>query len=283
MPVNLEIIPTGAALAAEVRGLDLSEPTDDRTFAVIEHAYDEYGVLFFRDQRITPEQQVAFTRRFGEIEFNIFGERWSVPGCPEIVVVSNITDNGMPIGIRRAGENWHSDMCYTARPPRGTILYAIETPELYGLPLGDTEFASAAAAWDALPESLRRRIEGRRAVFDFTARKRSFPPTREEIERNPPVRHPIVRTHPKTERKCLYVMRDDCTGIEGIATEEAEALICALADHIVKPQFIYRHHWRRGDLLMWDNCTVQHRAIQDYDLPQRRKMHRTTMGGAVPV
>ena len=134
----------------------------------------------------------------------------------------------------------------------------------------------AIRAWDALPESLRRRIEDRRAVFDFTARKRSFPPTREEIERNPPVRHPIVRTHPKTGRKCLY-------GIEGIATEEAEALICALADHIVKPQFIYRHRWRQGDLLMWDNCTVQHRVIQDYDLPQRGKMHRTTMGGAVPV
>jgi taurine dioxygenase len=120
-------------------------------------------------------------------------------------------------------------------------------------------------------------------VFDFTGRKRAFPPTPAEIERNPPVRHPIARTHPRTGRKCLYVMRDDCTGIEGIATEEADALLCALADHIVKPQFIYRHQWRPGDLLMWDNCTVQHRPIQDYDLPQRRLMHRTTMGGAVPI
>ena len=125
------------------------------TFAAIERAYDEHGVIFFRGQRITPPQQVAFTRRFGEIEFNIFGERWSVPGSPEIVVVSNITEDGRPIGVRRAGENWHSDMCYTARPPRGTMLYALEIPDLYGLPLGDTEFASAAAAWDALPEALR--------------------------------------------------------------------------------------------------------------------------------
>src|SRR4029077_2301487 len=172
MPANLEIIPTDAALAAEVRGLDLSEPMDDRTFAVIEHAYDEYGVLFFRDQRITPDQQVDFTRRFGEIEFNIFGERWSVPGCPEIVVVSNITDNGKPIGIRRAGENWHSDMCYAPRPPRGTMLYAQEIPTLHGLPLGDTEFASAAAAWYALPATMQRFLDGRRAVFDFRGRKR---------------------------------------------------------------------------------------------------------------
>src|SRR5690242_13830811 len=184
--MSLEIIPAGAALGAEIRGVDLGQPLGDNVFAEIEHAYDEYGVIFFRDQRIAPEQQVAFTRRFGEIAFNIFGERWSVPGCPEIVVVSNITDNDKPIGIRRAGENWHSDMCYTARPPRGTMLYAIETPELFGLPLGDTEFASAAAAWDALPESLRQRIDGRRVVFDFTARKRATPPTQKEIERNPP-------------------------------------------------------------------------------------------------
>ena len=104
--------------------------------------------------RSRPPQQVAFTRRFGEIEFNIFGERWSVPGSPEIVVVSNVTEDGRPIGVRRAGENWHSDMCYTARPPRGTMLYALEIPDLFGLTLGDTEFASAAAAWDALPEPL---------------------------------------------------------------------------------------------------------------------------------
>jgi taurine dioxygenase len=280
--MSIEIIPTGAALGAEIRGVDLAKPIDDAAFAVIERTYNEYGVIFFRGQQITPPQQVAFTRRFGEIEFNIFGERWSVSGSPEIVVVSNVTENGRPLGVRRAGENWHSDMCYTARPPRGTMLYALEIPDLFGLPLGDTEFASAAAAWDALPEPLRQKIEGRRAVFDFTGRKRAFPPTQAEIQRYPQVRHPIVRTHPLTGRKCLYVMRDDCVGIEGLEREEAEALIAALADHIVKPAFVYRHQWQPGDLLLWDNCTVQHRAVQDYDLPHRRLMHRTTMGGAVP-
>jgi taurine dioxygenase len=281
MPI--EVVPTGAALGAEIRGVDLAEPIDDVTFAAIERAYDEHGVIFFRGQRITPPQQVAFTRRFGAIEFNIFGERWSVPGSPEIVVVSNITEDGRPIGVRRAGENWHSDMCYAARPPRGTMLYALEVPELFGLALGDTEFASAAAAWDALPDAIRHRLEGRQAIFDFCGRKRAFPPTQAEKDRYPPVRHPIARTHPRTGRKCLYVMRDDCTGIEGIAPEEAEALIAALADHIVKPAFVYRHQWRQGDVLMWDNCTVQHRAIQDYDMPQRRLMHRTTMDGAAPM
>lgn len=281
--MSIEIIPTGAAVGAEIRGVDLSQPLDDATFAVIEGAYNEHGVIFFRDQHVTPPQQVAFTRRFGEIAFNIFGERWSVPGSPEIVVVSNITEDGKPIGIRRAGENWHSDMCYTATPPRGTMLYAVEIPDLHGLPLGDTEFASAAAAWNALPQAMRDRIEGRYAIFDFTGRKRAFPPSAAEIERNPPVRHPIARTHPFTGRKCLYVMRDDCTGVEGVPAAEAEVLIAALADHVVKPAFIYRHQWRVGDLLLWDNCTVQHRAVQDYDMPLRRLMHRTTMGGSVPV
>ena len=283
MPSDFAILPTGAVLGAEIRGLDLAQPMDDHTFDAVDDAFARFGVIFFRNQRITPQHQVAFTRRFGAIEFNIFGERWSVPGAPEIVVVSNVTENGQPVGVRRAGENWHSDMCYAARPPRGTMLYALETPALHGLPLGDTEFASAAAAWDALPDDLRRRIEGRHTVFDFTGRKRAFPPTADEIARNPPVTHPIVRTHPRSGRKCLYVMRDDCTAIEGMGQDEAEILIAALADHIIKPEFIYRHRWQVGDLLMWDNCTAQHRAIQDYDLPQRRLMHRTTMGGAVPV
>ena len=194
--MSIEIVPTGAALGAEIRGVNLAEPIDDETFAAIERAYNDLGVIFFRDQHITPPQQVAFTRRFGEIEFNIFGERWSVPGSPEIVVVSNVTEDGSPIGVRRAGENWHSDMCYASRPPRGTMLYALEIPELFGLTLGDTEFASAAAAWDALPQRLRRHLDGRRAVFDFTGRKRAFPPTQAEIDRYPPVIHPIVRTLP---------------------------------------------------------------------------------------
>jgi taurine dioxygenase len=226
------IIPSGAACRS---GADLAQPLDDATFAAIERAYAAHGVVFFRNQRITPPQQVAFTRRFGAIEFNVFGERWSVPGSPEIVVVSNVTEDGRPIGIRRAGENWHSDMCYTARPPRGTMLYALEVPELRGLSLGDTEFASTAAAWDALPRSFREWIDGRRVTFDFRGRKRASPPTEAEIARFPPVQHPVVRTHPESGRKCLYVMRDDATGIEGLDGDEALALIDALADHIVKP------------------------------------------------
>src|SRR5215469_14243256 len=185
--MTVQVIPTGAALGAEIRGVDLAEPIAAAAFAAIERAFDEHGVIFFRDQKIAPPQQVAFTRRFGDIAFNIFGERWSVPGSPEIVVVSNVLENGEQIGVKRAGENWHSDMCYTAQPPRGTMLYAHEIPTLHGLPLGDTEFASAAAAWDALPATMQDFLATRRATFDFRGRKRALTPTRSEIDRNPPV------------------------------------------------------------------------------------------------
>lgn len=225
--MSIEVIPTRAALGAEIRGVNLAYPLDNSTFTAIEDAYNTHGVIFFRDQSLTPPQQVAFTHRFGEIEFNIFGERWSVPGNPEIVVVSNVTEGGRAVGVRRAGEYWHSDMCYTARPPRGTMLYAIEVPELHGLALGDTEFASAQAAWEALPDPLRHRIEGRRAVFDFTGRKRAFPPSQQEIDRNPPVTHPIVRTHPYTGKQCLYIMRDDCTGHRGSGAGGSRGADCS--------------------------------------------------------
>src|SRR2546429_9719880 len=132
----MKVIPTAAVLGAEIAEVDLSRRLDDATFAAIERAYDEYGVIFFRGQSITPAQQVAFTRRFGEIEFNIFGERWSVPGNPEIVVLSNVTDGGRPTAVRRPRAPWHSDMSHTPRPPRGTVLHALEGPALPGPPLG---------------------------------------------------------------------------------------------------------------------------------------------------
>ena len=186
----MKIIPTAAVLGAEIAGVDLSRHLDDATFAAIERAYDEYGVIFFRGQSITPAQQVAFTRRFGEIEFNIFGERWSVPGNREIVVLSNITEDGQPTGVRRAGEQWHSDMCYTANPPRGTILHALEVPALHGLPLGDTEFASAAAAWDALPEAMQRasRDDARCSISGVASGRSRRPRRRSTATRRCPTR-----------------------------------------------------------------------------------------------
>lgn len=280
--MTIEVVTTGAGLGAEIRGVDLAHPIDGATFAVIEKTFDEHGVIFFRGQRITPAQQVAFSANFGEVAINHNGNKYGIEGNPEIYIISNATENGRPIGIRRAGESWHSDMNYIKRPARATMLYAVEVPELHGLTLGDTEFANAAAAWDALPDPMKRKIEGLKAVFDFRGRTRSRPIVDETVARYPPVQHPIVRTHPRTGRKSLYVMRGDCTAIAGLETEEAETLVAALADHIVRPEFIYRHRWRPGDFVIWDNCTAQHKAVLDYDLPLRRLMWRTTVKGDEP-
>ncbi len=280
--MSVEVVPTRAAAGAEIRGVDLRQPLGDNLRASLDRTLGEYGVIFFRDQDLTAAQLLALTRHFGELDINTFGHEHGLDGNPGIVVISNIEEGGRDIGVKGAGDKWHSDMCYAAKPPRGTILYAREVPMQDGLTLGDTCFAATHAAYKALPKTMKRRLEGLRAIFDFAGRKRLNPITQEQIDAYPPVTHPLVRTHPITGEKCLYVMRDDCTGIEGLEQDAADQLIAALADHITRPEFVYRHQWRPGDVLIWDNCTVQHKAIQDYALPHRRLMHRTTFAAEAP-
>ncbi|NKB60546.1 MAG: TauD/TfdA family dioxygenase [Alphaproteobacteria bacterium] len=280
--MGIEIIPTAAPVGAEIRGVDLDQTLADADFEAVENAFNDHGVIFFREQPLSPEGLLAFTQRFGNIAFNVFGEDHGLADHPGVVVISNVEERGREIGVKAAGSRWHSDMCYTAKPPRGTILCAREVPDQDGLVLGDTCFAATHAAYDDLPDAMKRQIDGRKSVFDFAGRKRAQVITQEQRDRFPAVTHPLVRTHPHTGRKCLYVMRDDCTGIVGMEEGEAQRLIAALADHIIRPEYVYRHRWQAGDVLMWDNCTVQHMAIQDYELPQRRLMHRTTFAADTP-
>jgi taurine dioxygenase len=281
MPITIH--PSGSAAGAEIRGVDLSQSLSEAQFTTIHEALDTYGVICFRAQSMTPDQQVTFTEWFGEPDVNFNALRFGVDGSPIIYRISNITKDGEAIGTIRAGEAWHTDMSYAKRPALATMLYALEVPHLHGMPLGGTGFANAAAAYEALPDSMKEAIDGLKGVFDFRGRKRSSPVSAEDIAAYPPVEHPIVRRHPRTGRKSLYVVRDDCTGIVGKDETESQALIEAVADHIVSPQFIYQHRWEVGDVVVWDNCTVQHRAVQDYDLPQRRLLWRTTVKGDVPV
>jgi taurine dioxygenase len=280
--MSFEVRKTGGPAGAEIHGVDLAAGLDDGTFALVQAALDEHGVIILRDQTLTPEQQIAFSRLFGELEVNFHAKKFGISGRPEIYAVSNIVEEGRPIGTRRAGETWHTDMSYAQRPAKVTMLYALEIPVLHGLALGDTAFANAAMAWEALPATLQDEIRDLRGVFDFRGRKRSSPVSADDIARYPPVEHPIVRTHPHTGRASLYIAREDCTGIVGKDERSGLALIEALADHIVRPDFVYQHRWRVGDVVVWDNCTVQHRAVQDYDLPARRLMWRTTVKGEIP-
>lgn len=286
----MSITPTGAALGAEIRGADLAQELDAATFERIEDAFNRYGVIFFRGQNITVDQQIAFARRFGEVEINV-NTQACLPGRPEVLLVSNIKENGRYIGLADAGITWHTDMSAYACPPRCSILHAIEVPRgSDGTVLGDTIFASAAAAYDSLQAELKARLEGRRSTHSYLAKMLARKAavgltrevTREHLERTPAVAHPIFRTHPVTGRKCIYVTEGECIAIEGMEEAEALGLISKLHRHLIDARFQYRHRWQAGDVLMWDNCTCQHLAVRDYGENQRRLMHRVTVNGSVP-
>jgi taurine dioxygenase len=276
-----------AALGAEI-GFDLSGPIDDATFGELERIFHDNIVVFFRGQNLTNERHIDFSRRFGELEVHIV-KKYLLPGHPEILLVSNVKNAaGELIGLADAGFTWHSDVSYRRTPSRCSLLYAKEVPhDDNGTVLGDTVFANCIAAYEALPAAMKRRLDGLKAIHRYSSRRRvadSPRPklTQAQLDETPDVAHPIVRTHPHTGRKAIYVTADECIGIEGMPEDEAVELIAELDTHCVKPEFLYRHRWRVGDLVMWDNATAMHLAICDYALPQRRLMHRTTVIGGEP-
>lgn len=286
----LTVRTSDAPLGAEILGVDLSRDLDEAVFRRIVDLFHEHEVVFFRNQRLTPERHIEFSRRFGELEHHV-RQDCCRPGYPEIFVVSNVLENGRPIGSMDAGLFWHSDLCYLKEPSRGSLFYAREVPhDAEGGPLGDTMFASGTAAYDALPEADKRRLAGLKAVNSYVKgyyRDRKSGPrkalTEEQKRRTPDVEHPVVRTHPFTGKSCLFVNEGYTTRIAGMSEPEGDALLGRLFEHATRPEFVYRHQWRVGDFLMWDNCSTQHRAMMDYALPQRRLMERTTLCGTAPV
>jgi taurine dioxygenase len=280
-----------AALGAEIV-FDLSRPIDQAIFAEIEGIFHDNIVVFYRDQHLTNEQHIAFSRRFGELEIHIV-KKYLLPDYPEILLVSNIkNDAGEHVGLADAGFTWHSDTSYRKNPSRCSLLYAKEVPHRDGKPLGDTVFANCILAYEALPEVVKRRLAGAKAIHRYSMRRRidnSPRPklTAAQLAETPDIAHPIVRTHPYTGRKALYVTAGECIGIllpsgEEMPEDEALDLIAELDAHCVRPEFCYRHSWRVGDLVMWDNASAMHLAICDYALPERRLMHRTTVIGSEP-
>ncbi len=277
---------SGAACGAEI-AFDLAGEIDDATFGAIESAFHDNVVVVFRDQTLSNDRHIEFSRRFGELEIHIVN-KYLLPGHPEILLISNIRNQaGEHIGLADAGFTWHTDTSYRQRPSRCSLLYAKEVPQRDGRALGDTVFANTVAAYQALPQSMKRRLDGLKAIHRYSARRRvedSPRPklTQAQLDETPDIAHPIVRTHPATGRKALYVTAGECIGIEGMPEDEAGDLIGELDAHCVRPEFLYRHQWRVGDLLMWDNASAMHLAICDYALPERRLMHRTTVIGTAP-
>jgi taurine dioxygenase len=284
----ITVTPSGAALGARITGDDLSQPMDAATFKAIEDALHAHEVVVFPEQKLTPDQHIAFSRLFGELEQHLRQDRCR-PGYPELFIVSNIIENGKPIGSTDAGFFWHSDLCYAAEPSRGSLFYAHEVPMQDGQPKGDTLFASMTAAYDALPEETKHTLLGRKAVNSYFAgysRERKGSPrpelTAEQRAKVPDTLHPAVRTHPVTGRKCLFMNEAYTTEIVGLPPQESRSLLDQLFEHLKEDRFVYRHRWAPGDFLIWDNCATQHRAILDYELPLRRRMERTTLTGSVP-
>ncbi|MGE0718796.1 MAG: TauD/TfdA dioxygenase family protein [Alphaproteobacteria bacterium] len=288
--MSVEVVRSDAPLGAEIRGVDIARGVDDADFARIRDALHEHSVIVLRGQRITPEQQIAFCGRVGTLEPHILPQ-YLVPGYKELVRISNILDDaGKPIGMIDAGRVWHSDGQFQERPNMYSMLYALEIPTAEdGSPLGATLFVSTIRAYERLPAETKARIEGLKAVNSLAAVYEMLKRGGHAAKREPltdaqkrEVVHPLVRTHPVTGRKCLYVSQAATLRIQGLPEDESRALIDELSESILGEEHTYTHRWQVGDLLMWDNCSSQHFAVGDYALPQRRLMHRTTVGGTVP-
>jgi len=288
----MRIVKSAAPIGAEIFDIDLAAGFDQSTFDAIVDAFHEHAVIAFRhQQRLTTEQQIDFSRRFGDLDVNVRSE-FNKDGRPEVLVLSNIMRDGKPIGVVDAGRYWHTDLCYLKKPARATILHALEIPMSGNAPLGDTRYASMTAAYDALSPDMQKRLQGLKAVhsYRYTYEKKAvdFKLRAKLAERGtdwlpPDFVHDVIRTHPYTGQKCLYVNEGYTTRIIGLPEDESDALLNELKAHAVQPQFQYAHKWAVGDLVMWDNCLVQHRATPDYALPQRRLLERTTVLNAADI
>jgi len=281
---RIEIRPLSDALGAEVIGLDLNQPLAAEDFARLHRAHLDHHVLVFRDQRITPQQQVDFSRRFGPLQIHVL-KNFQLAGHPEILIVSNIRENGEPIGLGDAGYFWHSDLSYKEKPSLGSLLHAQELPAEGG----DTLFANQHTAYEALPQALKNTIAPLRAEHTYLARyeelreRSPWRPklTQAQLDEVKPVVHPVVRTHPETGRKALFVSEHFTTRIVGLPEDESRALLQELFALSVKPDHVYRHRWQPHDMVFWDNRSVQHLAA---GTPEhlRRKLYRTTVEGDAP-
>jgi taurine dioxygenase len=274
------IVPTGGGLGAEVAGVDLRR-LDEAAFAAIRRAFVAHSVLLFRGQRLGDDDLIAFSRRFGELDWAPIQEngRRFVEGKPEIYVVSNVIENGVAIGSLGAGEAvWHTDMSYLEDPPMASMLYAVEVPPAGG----NTGFSSMYGLYEALPEALKRRIAGLRIKHDGTYNSggylRAGVAASDDPRTSPGAVHPLVCTHPESRRRCLYLGRRRNAYIIGLALPESEALLDELWSYTTRDELTWYNVWRVGDLVLWDNRCTMHRR-DPFDPAQRRIMHRTQIKG----
>lgn len=278
---GMSFTPITSAIGAEVEGVDLAEDLSDEQIAALRQALSDHSLLLLRGQSVSPEQHIRFSRRFGDLEKHVLSD-FCLPGHPEIFIVSNIVENGRHIGAYGGAKEWHSDLSYMAEPSLGSAFYCLECPSEGG----ETEFASMFAAYDALDDDRKTWLASQRAVHDYAYHYATFlshrkPLTEEQKAKIPPIAHPCVRTHPDNGRPALYLSYALVSHFEGMSPEESRPLLKELTEFATQPQFTYKHAWRPGDMVFWDNRSAMHRACP-FDENSRRLMYRTTIEGDRP-
>jgi taurine dioxygenase len=278
----MRIAASGKALGATIEDIDLAEPVSDGDFRQILRALGAHGVLCFPRQRIEAADLARFGRMFGELEVKV-SNKFYEPGHPEVMILSNMTRDGKPVGLGDAGQGWHTDMSYHRQIALANVLHAIEVPVRDGRPLGDTQFQNMHAAYEDLPDEIKRRLEGRTATHDFAKfwdmmrnRPGSLrgPLTPEQRAKYAPTSQPIFRTHPITGRTLLYCNPGYAVRIDGMDEGESAELLEVLFAHQAQEKYFYAHQWTKGDVLMWDNIGTVHNAVPDYRADEPRYMRR---------
>lgn len=280
--MTFRIVPSGATLGARIEDLDLSRPLSDEDFQGLLQALGRHGVLSYPRQDLTPSQLRDFSRRFGELEINVSG-LYQEAGLPEVMVLSNIVEDGKPLGLSDAGQDWHTDMSYSRMIAFTNVLYGLRIPHRDGQPLGNTEFCNMHAAYDGLPEELKQRLDGMTVLHDFDKfwemmrreRGSTRPPlTAAQRAAKPPVPHPLFLTHPITGRKVLYCNPGYAVRIQELDEAESQRMLDFLFEHQTRPEYRHAHRWQVGDVLMWDNMGTIHNAIPDYRPDEPRLIKR---------
>lgn len=279
-PEQLKIVPNANGFGAEITGIQLKD-ADSATFAAVEAAFNRYSVVCLRDQRMTPPELRDTIKRFGPLETHTLLQ-YTLPGIPEIYVLANIEENGRQIGAHNEGIGWHTDLSYKEKPVMMTALYGLICP-----PEGaDTLFADMTSAYEALPEDEKRALDGLRIHHSYQSwmatRADRAPLTEAQKALTPDVKHPLIRTHPVTKRKSLFIGTGTVWGIDGMDRAEGKALVDRLVEYATAPRFQLAHKWREGDLVLWDNrCTLHTGTLFD-DQKYKRHIHRMMVKGDLP-
>jgi taurine dioxygenase len=278
----MNVTPSGQTLGATVEGLDLAEPLSQTAFEGVVRALGAYSVIRFPDQDLSGRNLADFSAQFGDLEVNV-ANAYQEPGIPEVMILSNIVENGKPIGLADAGQDWHTDMSYSSTIAFANVLYAIKVPQRDGKPLGSTAFCNMHAAYDGLPEDVKQRLDGMTVLHDFNKfwdmmrreRGSQRPPlTDAQRKAKPPVSHPIFLIHPLTGRKVLYANPGYSMRINELPEKESDEMLQYLFAHQTKPEYQYVFSWREGDVLMWEDFGTIHNALPDYGPDEHRLVKR---------